>query len=596
MALAGRPLTLAAGAAAALPVAGSTARAVRTGWEPTDDKAIIATRAWDVLTRHPPLVGQYSEAGYVTGHPAHDLGPMLYWLLAVPVRLGDPPAMAVTMGIVNVAAILAVVALARRGGGLPLMLMTAVAIPVASTSLAAETFHDIWNPAAALFPFLLLTVLCWSLACGRHRLLPVTVLVASFVVQAHLALLAPALGMLAVGIAGLALSRPRRIAASVAIALVVGAACWAPAVVDQAGGRPGNLTGVVRDATARKATLGASVGVHAVERAIGARPWWLTVPRTRWDRKFDVRTTPSATRRLTSSALLVALVAVAIAGALRHRTDLAAAALIGLVLCAGLAVVAAATPTLPVLAATLGYTLWWATFAGMWVWLVVSWAGWVALAAAARAIEGRVGRRAPGRAARASWLPVALACGAGLGVVAVAGASAAAHEALDQHVALYRPIATIGARLDAAIPPARSVRLDGRLDVATQPFKAAVRFALARNGDRVLSRGATARNGAWYELDHHRYSTLVALTDRPRRPRRTMTLLTRQRFTEAGAAHAVFVWIARAGTSRPPEASPWRRSRAQRLGRITAPSSARPKPGLCATSQTCPSRSRKAPA
>ena len=135
MALAGRPLTLAAGAAAALPVAGSTARAVRTGWEPTDDKAIIATRAWDVLTRHPPLVGQYSEAGYVTGHPAHDLGPMLYWLLAVPVRIGGPAAMAVTMGIVNVAAVLAAVALARAGGGRPLMLMTAVAIALMSTCL-----------------------------------------------------------------------------------------------------------------------------------------------------------------------------------------------------------------------------------------------------------------------------------------------------------------------------------------------------------------------------------------------------------------------------------------------------------------------------
>jgi hypothetical protein len=292
-ALGGRPLTIAAGAAAALPIVVSTVRAVRAGWEPTDDKAIIATRAWDVLTRHPPLVGQYSMAGLVTGRPAHDLGPMLYWLLAVPVRLDDPAAMAVTMGIVNVAAVLAAVALARAGGGVPLMLMTAVAIALTCTSLAPETFHDIWNPAASLFPFLLLILLCWSLAGGRHRLLPVTVLVASFVVQAHLAFLAPVLGMLAVGLAGLVLSRRRGLAGAVAIALVVGAVCWAPAVVDEAGGRPGNLTRVVQDATARKATLGAGVGVHAVERAIGARPWWLTVPRTRWDRKLDVGAAPS---------------------------------------------------------------------------------------------------------------------------------------------------------------------------------------------------------------------------------------------------------------------------------------------------------------
>jgi hypothetical protein len=230
-ALGGRPLTLAAGAAAAVPIATSTARAVRVGWEPTDDKGIIATRAYDVLTKHRPVVGQFSEAGLVTGHPAHDLGPMLYWLLAVPVRLGDPAAMAVTMGLVNATAVIAVVALARSGGGRPLMFLAAAAIPIMSMSLAAETFHDIWNPAATLFPFLLLIFLCWSLACGRWRLLPVTVLVASFCVQTHLTYLAPALGMLAVGLAGLALTwragaRPapgrRGVAVVVVVTLLVG--------------------------------------------------------------------------------------------------------------------------------------------------------------------------------------------------------------------------------------------------------------------------------------------------------------------------------------------------------------------------------------
>ena len=103
---------------------------MRAGWQPTDDKAIIATRAYDVLTRHPPLVGQFSMAGRVTGLAAHDLGPMLYWLLAVPERLGGPAAMAVTMGLVNAAAVVAVVALARTGGGTPLMLMTDVAVAI----------------------------------------------------------------------------------------------------------------------------------------------------------------------------------------------------------------------------------------------------------------------------------------------------------------------------------------------------------------------------------------------------------------------------------------------------------------------------------
>jgi hypothetical protein len=551
--LVGRPLTFAAGAAAALPIVASTVRAARVGWQPTDNKAIIATRAYDVLTRHPPLVGQFSMAGLVTGHPTHDLGPMLYWLLTVPVRLGSPTVMAVTMGVVNAAAVVAVVALARSGGGLPLMFMTAAAIPLMCTSLAAETFHDIWNPAASLFPLLLLIFLCWSLAGGRYRLLPVTVLVASFVVQTHLVCLAPALGMLVVAVAGILITSRERglsppgghgVAAVVIAALVVGAVCWAPTVLDELTNHPGNLTRVVHAATAHDATVGAAVGTHAVMRAIGVRPWSLTVPRTRWDRKHDVRIAPGRTRRLSAIAVLVALAAIAAAGALSRRFDVAAAALIGLVLCAGLGAGAAETPALPVLAATLGYTLWWGSIVGLWVWLVVAWAGWLVVARAARTV-GEGGINAPGPAVRsAARIVPAIASVAGLAIAATAGATAAAAGAPDQHAALYRPIAAIGARLDATIPRHETVRLDGRLDVPTQPVKAAVRFALARRGIRVLSRGAASRNGAWYELDHHRYGTVITLTDRPRRPRGA-SLLVCVSFTEHRLASSVFVWRAR---------------------------------------------------
>jgi hypothetical protein len=557
-ALGGRPLTLAAGAAAAVPIATSTARAVRAGWQPTDDKGVIATRAYDVLTKHPPLVGQFSEAGLVTGRAAHDLGPMLYWLLAGPVRLGAPSAMAVTMGLVNAAAVVAVVALARSGGGLPLMFLTAAAIPIMGMSLAAETFHDIWNPSATLFPFLLLIFLCWSLAAGRHRLLPVTVLVASFCVQTHLAYLAPAAGMLAVGLAGLAAAwrtdprlRPGRrgLAIVVLATLLVTAVCWAPAVADEVRGRPGNLTLVVRDATAPKPILGAVVGVHAVERAIGARPWWLVVPRTRWDRKLDVWPAPGAVRRGSTIMLLAALIVITAAGARWRRTDIAAAGLIGLALCGGLGVVAAETPTLPVLAATLGYTLWWGSHVGLWVWLVVAWSAWLVLAAAARAAWRRWGAAA-GQGVRALARGVTVVASvAALAVVILAADRAAAAEVPDQHAPLYRPIAAIGARLATAVRPGETVRLDGTLDVSTQPFKAAVRYEIARRGIRVLSKGATARNGAWYELDHRPYDTVITLTDRPRRPDHAALIL-HVRFAEHGVAHSMFVWQSRPGAAR----------------------------------------------
>lgn len=113
-------------------------------------------------------------------------------------------------------------------------------------------------------------------------------------------------------------------------------------------------------------------------------------------------------------------------------------------------------------------------------------------------------------------------------------------------MALYRPLAQIATRLDETIPRV-TVRLDGTLDGATLPFKAAVRFFLARRGTRVLSRGAYLRNGDWYELRHRPYDVRLVMTDVRRRPGRHMSLLIGVAFTENGAHHTVFVWIGRAG-------------------------------------------------
>jgi hypothetical protein len=520
--------------AAGLPVVVSTVHAVQIGWEPTDDKGIIATRAYDVLTGHSPLVGQYSEAGIVIGRATHDLGPMLYWVLALPARLGDPVWMAVTMGIVNFAAVLATVALARRRGGRPLMLATAIAIPLMCISLPAEAFHDIWNPSAALMPFLLLIFLCWSVACGDAYLLPVAVLVASFVVQAHLGYLAASAGMLLVALAGVAVGGRRRVPWALT-AVLVALICWEPAIINEATGHPGNLTLVARTATTSKPTLGLHVGENAVARAVGVKPWWLIDPATRWDRKYDVAAPQSPLRVVSTIALLIALGAIAIVGVLRRRRDLATAGAIGLILCAALAAVAAQTPTTPVLAATLAYSLWWGSQCGMWVWLIVAWSAYVL--ARALAVEHRLPAWSRGVA-----MPAGIA---GLAVAGIAGTAASAAEKPDQHVALYRPIAAIDARLNQTIAPNRTVRYDGTLDVATQPVKASIRYDLARRGDRVLSRGASFRNGRWYELDHRPYGAVITVTDRPRRPSRRASELFHVGFTESGTRSAVYTWIAR---------------------------------------------------
>lgn len=110
-------LVLIIGLLAAVPVIVSTARALIAGWTPVFDDALIATRAFDVFTVHSSLVGPYSDASVpVVGH-VYSPGPLLFWLLAPQTRLLGDWALAVTMGVVNTAAILGVVSLARRRGG-----------------------------------------------------------------------------------------------------------------------------------------------------------------------------------------------------------------------------------------------------------------------------------------------------------------------------------------------------------------------------------------------------------------------------------------------------------------------------------------------
>ena len=541
-------LTLGAGVGAAVPVIVATVNAVRDRWEPGADQGIIATRAYDVLSSHTPLVGQYTLAGNVIGQVTHGLGPMLYWLIALPARFGSPAAITITMGAVNTLAVVGAVALAGRRGGPVLMFATAIAIALMCRSLAAETFHDVWNPSAGLFAFLLLIFLCWSVACGDHRLLPVTVLVASFVVQAHLMYLPPTAGLLAVAAIGLVVSkRGHRIAlgwrtlALGLATLLVAAACWVAPAIDELDHRPGNLSLVVRSAIAHEQTLGAAAGWHATARAIGWTPWWLHRPADRWTRKYDVAVPAGTVRTASAIALLAALVVAATAGALRRRGDVTAAAAIGLLMCVALAVEASHTPVPRVLSATLGYTMWWGSQLGMWVWLVVGWCAWLVVAPAAVALAARVRRPALG----ARWRLAAASAASALALAALAGAGAIASggEQPDEHVALYRPIAAMGARLTSLFAAGETVRLEGGLDVSPMPIKPALRYLLVRHGVRVVSPGASLRLGDYYDVDHLPYAATLYVRDRLGPPAPHSRLVARARYVDGWGPWTISVWV-----------------------------------------------------
>jgi hypothetical protein len=476
-----RRLVLATGLVAGLPIVVATVEALAEGWVPLADDALIAVKSLDVLTSHSPLLGPWSS-GYseVVGEPTFHPGPLLFWLLALPARLPWPGALVVTVGLVNLASAMGVVALAHRRGGRGLMFVTAGALLLMLSSLPAESYSDIWNPSAPLLPFTLLIFLAWSVACGEYRLLPLTVLAASFVPQCHLAFLVPALGLLVVAMVGLGLAR--RSASDgvsarpwIVASIVVAAVCWSAPAIDQATNSPGNLVLIGRGVTAHKATLGFRPGYRAVVHAVGVLPWWLREPEVGIERVVDLSIRPGWLTIVSAIAIVGALAALVVIGWRRRRHDVVAAAALSLVLCAAVGLVTSSTPASSF--ATLGYSLRWASPAGMWVWLALGWS----LAALVRLPRAAALSRA--RAALAT--PSAAVAGVGL-VSVVAVVVAVSGERTHNP---YRQLHTIADRLDAELPPHRATRLD----VAGTPdstymalgLESGALYFLRRDGRRV---------------------------------------------------------------------------------------------------------------
>lgn len=555
----GPALTLAAGLCAAAPVLAAMARALREGWQPVADRGIIATRSFDVFSSHMPLVGQYSFAGQVTKILTYSLGPMLYWLLAPAAHVGAPQSFVLTMAVVNVACVAGAVALARRRGGVWLMAAAAVGIGLMCRSLAANNFYDIWNPSAGLFPLLALIFVCWSLACGDWRLAPPAALLASFLLQLEDSFVPTSLAASAVGLVGVVVwwlrcrgglsERERRSARRWALAaLLVGAVCWTPTVVDQVA-HEGNLGHVVEAAEGRKSSLGSTVGVHAVVRTVGIRPWWLVRSKDPFSRKRDVLHSSSTLANVSAAVILGWLLLSAALALRRRRADVVAAAVLALLLCAAVYSIASATPSKRMLAETLGYTLWSASTVGMFTWLVALWA-LVVLTGADRVLAGALrGARPQGARARPGprRAPAHAAAGllSGLAALALAGAAGAAGAAAgqpDEHAFEFAAISAINSRL-GAVPRGHSVYLNARLDGLITPLRPELTYELRRRGVRALGVGAYLRTGHWYELHEHPYDYIVWVYDNGRPPVPGARVIASGHITSGGRPHTVEVAI-----------------------------------------------------
>lgn len=479
------PGAVAFGLAAAIPVLVATLQAFRLGWAPGGDDGVIVLRAFDVLSAHPPLVGQYSQASPLTGHATYSPGPLLYWWLAVPAHLGGRMPI-VAMGALSTLSVLGVVLVARRLGGPLLMVAAALTMVATAWALPVEVPYEVWNCWAAAFAFTLLPFLAWAVGTGHYRLLPLLAAVASFVVQCHLTYVAPTLVAVAVAAVGLALwlrrsapaptgSRPRPVRRWVAAAALVGLVCWSAPLVEQVEHRPGNGVRLSQLATNGHPTLGSRAARNAVAATVGVPPLWLAGARRPSDRIEIVGRSPSPVSGVSACLVLGGLALCCGLAWRRRRHDLVVGTALALGLCAALVPTAATIPAGPLGFAVEPYVLIWMVSAGMFAWLVLGWATVELVRPAPRLLVARPGT----------------SLAAAMAVVAAAGVAASARRAADPQrlppqIQDYRLIREAMGRVEDATAGDRAVFVDVRTPDVASELPSAILYALRRRGSRVV--------------------------------------------------------------------------------------------------------------
>jgi hypothetical protein len=229
---------------------------VGSHWYPSSDLALEAVRIKDVGGHHTPLVGVQSRLGW--DHP----GPLMFWLLAPFHGLFGQTGLLLGAAVLNAAALVGSLIVARRRGGLPLVALVAIVAALLCRALGPELLIDPWNPWVPVLPFLLYAMLAWCVADQDWVALPWLVGIGSFVVQTHVGYAPEVLGLGALACALGAFGsywehRRARAGGSgdtqpppsarrwIVVAAAVGFLVWLGPVVQQLTGSPGNLGEIV---------------------------------------------------------------------------------------------------------------------------------------------------------------------------------------------------------------------------------------------------------------------------------------------------------------------------------------------------------------
>lgn len=354
---------------AIIPVVWAVVTSISDNWTASADNAYFLLRARDVGTEHTPLLGTWTSTSLSLDFDVNNPGPMLFFLLAVPVKLGESTGLLVGAALINVAAIVGIAWALRRNAGSVIAMIGVVGVTGLGWTMGRTILADPWQPHSLIHVALLYLVVVWVTAAGDRWMLPFTVFVASLLVQTHISYvyLVAILGVVAVvglvwSVASGAdgpMSRghvdrggdgdddraveddetsggawSRLIAglrAPVLVAVGVGFVCWLPSLIEQftADGK-GNLSRLLEASRMDVATLGAGPGTRVSARFLAVWPTWL---RPSFDHESMLDGAPGTAVAILALVALV-VVLIGLGGWAARRGDRFACAGIVVAICA----------------------------------------------------------------------------------------------------------------------------------------------------------------------------------------------------------------------------------------------------------------------
>ncbi len=418
-----------------------------TGWIPTGDDAAIAIRAHQSLTLHPPLLGMFSTLANSSGRATYDPGPLLFWLLAVPVRLdpvhGSAWGAALFCGAALSVAVEAVWS-TRQWVGCAVLAFAAADYLWLVTAVFENPSWNAFFPV----PFIIAALaIAWVVASGSVGWWPVLVLVGSVAAQGQLIFTIPAVVLvvtapiIALGVAG----RPDRLRWMV-VGVVVGVACWAAPIVQQLGSH-GNVSALAASGRGLP-RIGATFGLRAVGMVGSPSALWLhRLP----EGFFGVIGAIAANSPILGVAVLVIVALVAVLAWRAGRCRLCALAAVAFVGAVSAGIALSVVPQKNEL--SLDYTICFLWGVSILVWTAVVW-GIVALLASSdgvrRGFDQHVGRH------RARMVGGLVAIGVPLAVVVVGASSLSSYVPQLTTVGLdtrgFRTVIVFTGRIERAEP------------------------------------------------------------------------------------------------------------------------------------------------